>query len=71
MKRTSPLQISYKVKNGRSLPLENALVLRYYNFDMVNCQIDFIYFSVDFLVEHSIEIRVPSPTVLSTDTFAW
>ena len=70
MKRTSPLQISYKVKNGRSLPLENALVLRYYNFDMVYCQIDFIYFSVDFLVENSIEIRVPSPTVLSMDTFA-
>ena len=70
MKRTSPLQISYKVKIGRSLPLENALVLRYYNFDMVNCQIDFIYFSVDFLVENSIEIRVPSPTVLSMDTFA-
>ena len=70
MKRTSPLQISYKVKNGRSLPLENALVLRYYSFDMVNCQIDFIYFSVDFLVENSIEIRVPSPTVLSMDTFA-
>ena len=71
MKRTSPLRISYKVKNGRSLPLENALVLRYYNFDIVNCQIDFIYFPEDFPVENSMEIRVPSPTVLSTDTFAW